>query len=237
VITWAQVGRLELRAMPGAAGTKLEVDSLSFFYGKTRALKDVTFDIPEKRITAIIGPSGCGKTTLLRVFNRMYDLVPGARAQGTVMLDGTDVVTTTKLLDLRQKVGMVFQRPSPFPMSIRDNVAFGPRLLGWNKARVNDLVRTSLQAAALWDEVSDRLDEPGTSLSGGQQQRLVIARGLAVSPEGILMDEPCSALDPVATLKIVDLMVQLAPDHTIVIVPDNLPPAHGVSDVTASLLT
>src|ERR1700694_410585 len=162
--------------MTGAAGTKLEVDSLSFFYGKTRALKDVTFNIPERRITAIIGPSGCGKTTLLRVFNRMYDLVPGARAQGTVKLDGTDVVTTTKLLDLRQKVGMVFQRPSPFPMSIRDNVAFGPRLLGWNKARVKDLVRSSLEAAALWDEVSDRLDEPARPLSGGRQQRLARAR-------------------------------------------------------------
>src|SRR5260370_18273359 len=223
-MTWPQVGRPELRAMPGAAATKLEVDSLSFFYGKTRALKDVTFDIPERRITAIIGPSGCGKTTLLRVFNRMYGLVPRARAQGTVMLDGTDVVTTTKLLDLRQKVGMVFQRPSPFPMSIRDNVAFGPRLLGWNKARVNDLVRSSLEAAALWDEVSDRLDEPATSLSGGQQQRLVIARGLAASPEGILIDAPCSALDPVATLKIEDPLVPLATAYTAAIVTPNIHP-------------
>ena len=135
--------------MPGSVATKLKVDSLSFFYSKTRALKDVSFEIPERRITAIIGPSGCGKTTLLRVFNRMYDLVPGARAQGTVMLDGADIVTTTKLLDLRQKVGMVFQRPSPFPMSIRDNVAFGPRLLGWSKTRINDIVRRSLESAAL----------------------------------------------------------------------------------------
>jgi len=232
----AQVGRPELRAMPGSAGTKLKVDSLSFFYGKTRALKDVTFDIPERRITAIIGPSGCGKTTLLRVFNRMYDLVPGARAQGSVVLDGTDIVTTTKLLDLRQKVGMVFQRPSPFPMSIRDNVAFGPRLLGWSKTRINDIVRRSLEAAALWDEVSDRLDAPGTSLSGGQQQRLVIARCLAVSPEVILMDEPCSALDPVATLKIEDLMVQLAREYTIVIVTHNMQQAARVSDFTAFML-
>jgi phosphate transport system ATP-binding protein len=145
--------------MPGSAHTKLKVDSLSFFYGKTRALKDVSFEIPERRITAIIGPSGCGKTTLLRVFNRMYDLVPGARAQGKVTLDGSDIVTTTKLLDLRQKVGMVFQRPSPFPMSIRDNVAFGPRLLGYNKSRINDIVRRSRESAPLWDEVSDRLDE------------------------------------------------------------------------------
>ncbi len=222
--------------MPGSAQTKLKVDSLSFFYGKTRALKDVSFEIPERRITAIIGPSGCGKTTLLRVFNRMYDLVPGARAQGTVTLDGSNIVTTTKLLDLRQKVGMVFQRPSPFPMSIRDNVAFGPRLHGWSKSRINDIVRRSLESAALWDEVSDRLDESGTSLSGGQQQRLVIARCLAVSPEVILMDEPCSALDPIATLKIEDLMVQLAREYTIVIVTHNMQQAARVSDFTAFML-
>jgi phosphate transport system ATP-binding protein len=222
--------------MPGSVETKLKVDSLSFFYGKTRELKDVTFEIPERRITAIIGPSGCGKTTLLRVFNRMYDLVPGARAEGTVMLDGSDIVRTTKLLDLRQKVGMVFQRPSPFPMSIRDNVAFGPRLLGWSRSRIDDVVRRSLEAAALWDEVSDRLDSPGTSLSGGQQQRLVIARCLAVSPEVILMDEPCSALDPVATLKIEDLMVELARDYTIVIVTHNMQQAARVSDFTAFML-
>jgi phosphate transport system ATP-binding protein len=222
--------------MPGSAGTKLKVESLSFFYGKTRALKDISFEIPERRITAIIGPSGCGKTTLLRVFNRMYDLVPGARAEGTVWLDGSDIVRTTKLLDLRQKVGMVFQRPSPFPMSIRDNVAFGPRLLGWSKSRIDDVVRRSLEAAALWDEVSDRLDSPGTSLSGGQQQRLVIARCLAVSPDVILMDEPCSALDPVATLKIEDLMVQLAREYTIVIVTHNMQQAARVSDFTAFML-
>ncbi len=222
--------------MPGSAQTKLKVDSLSFFYGKNRALKDITFEIPERRITAIIGPSGCGKTTLLRVFNRMYDLVPGARAEGTVMYDGMDIIRTTRLLDLRQKVGMVFQRPSPFPMSIQDNVAFGPRLLGWSKSRVNDIVRRSLESAALWDEVSDRLDESATSLSGGQQQRLVIARCLAVSPEVILMDEPCSALDPIATLKIEDLMVQLAREYTIVIVTHNMQQAARVSDFTAFML-
>ncbi|HXL78101.1 MAG TPA: phosphate ABC transporter ATP-binding protein PstB [Candidatus Eisenbacteria bacterium] len=222
--------------MPGSAQTKLKVDSLSFFYGKNRALKDITFEIPERRITAIIGPSGCGKTTLLRVFNRMYDLVPGARAEGTVMYDGMDIIRTTRLLDLRQKVGMVFQRPSPFPMSIQDNVAFGPRLLGFSKSRINDIVRRSLESAALWDEVSDRLDESATSLSGGQQQRLVIARCLAVSPEVILMDEPCSALDPIATLKIEDLMVQLAREYTIVIVTHNMQQAARVSDFTAFML-
>jgi phosphate transport system ATP-binding protein len=166
----------------------------------------------------------------------MYDLVPGARAEGTVMYDGMDIIRTTRLLDLRQKVGMVFQRPSPFPMSIQDNVAFGPRLLGFSKSRINDIVRRSLESAALWDEVSDRLDESATSLSGGQQQRLVIARCLAVSPEVILMDEPCSALDPIATLKIEDLMVQLAREYTIVIVTHNMQQAARVSDFTAFML-
>jgi phosphate transport system ATP-binding protein len=232
----AQVDRPELKSVPGGAPAKFKVDSLSFFYGATQALKDVTFDIPERRITAIIGPSGCGKTTLLRVFNRMYDLVPNARAQGSVVFDGDDIVTTSKLLFLRQKVGMVFQRPSPFPMSIRDNVAFAPRLLGWSSTRIEETVRRSLKRAALWDEVSDRLEAPAASLSGGQQQRLVIARCLAVSPEVILMDEPCSALDPVATLKIEDLMVQLAQDYTIVIVTHNMQQAARVSDFTAFML-
>jgi len=165
--TMAQIGRPDLRRVPSAAPAKFIVNALSFFYGKTQALKDVTFEIPENRITAIIGPSGCGKTTLLRVFNRMYDLVPNARAQGSVVLDGEDILKTTKLLLLRQKVGMVFQRPSPFPMSIRDNVAFAPRLLGWSSTRITETVRRSLESAALWDEVSDRLDAPATSLSGG----------------------------------------------------------------------
>jgi phosphate transport system ATP-binding protein len=232
----AHIRRPELTTVRGSAPTKVKVDGLSFFYGKTQALKDVTFEIPEKRITAIIGPSGCGKTTLLRVFNRMYDLVPGAQARGSVVLDGEDVITTRKLLVLRQKVGMVFQRPSPFPMSIRDNVAFAPRLLGWSSTKINDTVRRSLESAALWDEVSDRLDAPAVSLSGGQQQRLVIARCLAVSPQVILMDEPCSALDPVATLKIEDLMVELAHDYTIVIVTHNMQQAARVSDFTAFML-
>src|ERR1700692_3094082 len=232
----AQIGRPELRAVRGAAPTKFKVESLSFFYGKTQALNDVSFDIPEKRITAIIGPSGCGKTTLLRVFNRMYDLVPNARAHGSVVLAGEDVLTTSKLLLLRQKVGMVFQRPSPFLMSIKDNVAFAPRLLGWSSTKITETVRRSLESAALWDEVSDRLDAPATSLSGGQQQRLAIARCLAVSPEGILMDEPCSTLDPVATLKIEDLMAELVRDYTIVIVTHNMQQAARVSDFTAFML-
>ncbi len=236
VQSFTSPGRPELRTVPGASPAKLEVQKLSFYYGKARALKDVEFDIPERKITAIIGPSGCGKSTLLRVFNRMYDLVPGARAEGMVFLDGEDVVATRKLLELRQKVGMVFQRPSPFPMSIRDNIAFAPRLLGWPSARINSAVEESLERAALLDEVKDRLHEPAASLSGGQQQRLAIARCIAVNPQVILMDEPCSALDPVATLKIEDLMATLTADFTIVIVTHNMQQAARVSDFTAFML-
>src|SRR5689334_3197928 len=232
----AETGRPELRALHGAGAPKLQIEDLSFYYGKFQALHDITFEIPEKRITAIIGPSGCGKSTLLRVFNRMYDLVPNSRAVGSVMLDGENIVTTRRLLELRQKVGMVFQRPSPFPMSIRDNIAFAPRLLGWKASRIRQAVAESLERAALLDEVKDRLDSPGTSLSGGQQQRLAIARCIAVRPEVILMDEPCSALDPVATLKIEDLMATLTRDFTIVIVTHNMQQAARVSDFTAFML-
>jgi phosphate transport system ATP-binding protein len=232
----APVGRPELRTVYGTGPAKVKVDRLSFYYGKFQALHDVTFEIPEKRITAIIGPSGCGKSTLLRVLNRMYDLVPSARATGAVVIDGEDVVSTRKLLDLRQKVGMVFQRATPFPMSIRDNIGFAPRLLGWKPARIKEAVTDSLERAALLDEVKDRLDEPATSLSGGQQQRLAIARCIAVSPQVILMDEPCSALDPVATLKIEDLMSTLTRDFTIVIVTHNMQQAARVSDFTAFML-
>ena len=232
----AQVGRPELRTLYGAGPSKLKVDELSFYYGKFQALNQVSFEIPEKRITAIIGPSGCGKSTLLRVFNRMYDLVPSARATGIVDMDGENVINTRKLLELRQKVGMVFQRATPFPMSIRDNVAFALKLLGWKPERVRAAVEESLERAALMDEVKDRLNEPATSLSGGQQQRLAIARCIAVSPEVILMDEPCSALDPVATLKIEDLMSTLTKDFTIVIVTHNMQQAARVSDFTAFML-
>ncbi|HYM66647.1 MAG TPA: phosphate ABC transporter ATP-binding protein [Patescibacteria group bacterium] len=234
--TQAPAPSLDLRAVAGAPPSKLKIDRLSFFYGKFQALKDITFEIPEKRITAIIGPSGCGKSTLLRVFNRMYDLVPRAMATGTALLDGDDIISTRKLLALRQKVGMVFQRPSPFPMSIRDNIAFAPKLLGWKSDRIKRAVEESLERAALLDEVKDRLNSPATALSGGQQQRLAIARCIAVSPEVILMDEPCSALDPVATLKIEDLMATLVRDFTIVIVTHNMQQAARVSDFTAYLL-
>ena len=226
----------ELRALAGASATKVDIQDAGFFYGKFRALRAVNLEIPERRVTALIGPSGCGKSTLLRMLNRMYDLVPGSRAEGRVMIDGEDVLTTGRLLELRQRVGMVFQRPSPFPMSIRDNVAFAPQLLGWPRKRIESAVRDSLEGAALWDEVKDRLHEAATGLSGGQQQRLSIARCLAVEPEVILMDEPCSALDPIATLKIEDLIHRLARSYTIVIVTHNMQQAARVADFTAFML-
>ena len=230
------LARPDLTALEGASQAKIRIEDAGFFYGKFRALKDINLAIPEKRVTALIGPSGCGKSTLLRMLNRMYDLVPGSHAEGRVMIDGEDVLTTNRLLRLRQRVGMVFQRPSPFPMSIRDNVAFAPRLLGWKKPQVEKAVLDSLTGAALWDEVKDRLDQPATSLSGGQQQRLSIARCLAVQPEVILMDEPCSALDPIATLKIEDLIRRLAKEYTILIVTHNMQQASRVADYTAFML-
>jgi phosphate transport system ATP-binding protein len=226
----------DLRALAGASPTKVAIEDAGFFYGKFRALRGVNLEIPERRVTALIGPSGCGKSTLLRMLNRMYDLVPGSRAEGRVMIDGEDVLTTGRLLELRQRVGMVFQRPSPFPMSIRDNVAFAPQLLGWPRKRIETAVRDSLEGAALWDEVKDRLHEAATGLSGGQQQRLSIARCLAVEPQVILMDEPCSALDPIATLKIEDLIHRLAKSYTIVIVTHNMQQAARVADFTAFML-
>jgi len=225
-----------LRTLPGASPTKISIEQVSFYYGKFRALRDITLQVPEKRVTALIGPSGCGKSTLLRMLNRMYDLVPGSRAEGRILLDDEDVVSTRNLLQLRQRIGMVFQRPISFPMSIRDNVAFAPRLLGWNKAAIETAIEKSLRDAALWDEVKDRLSAPGASLSGGQQQRLAIARCVAVNPEVILMDEPCSALDPIATLKIEDLMGRLSQSYTIVIVTHNMQQAGRVADYTAFML-
>ena len=232
----ASVPKPELRALAGASPTKVKIEDGGFFYGKFRALRDVNLEVPVRRVTALIGPSGCGKSTLLRMLNRMYDLVPGSRAEGAVMIDGENVLTTGRLLELRQRVGMVFQRPSPFPMSIRDNVAFAPRLLGWSRKRIETSVRESLEGAALWDEVKDRLHEAATGLSGGQQQRLSIARCLAVEPQVILMDEPCSALDPIASLKIEDLIHRLAASYTIVIVTHNMQQAARVADFTAFML-
>jgi phosphate transport system ATP-binding protein len=228
--------RPDLRAVGGSPAIKISVHELSFWYGRFRALRDINLDVPARRITALIGPSGCGKSTLLRVFNRMYDLVPNSRAEGSVRLDDEEVLTTRRLLQLRQRVGMVFQRPSPFPLSIYDNVAYAPRLLGWKRSRVDEVVQKSLRDAALWDEVKDRLKAPAVSLSGGQQQRMSIARCLAVNPDVILMDEPASALDPVATLKIEDLMVRLAERYTIVVVTHNMQQAGRVADFTAFML-
>jgi phosphate transport system ATP-binding protein len=218
------------------AETKLEVRDLNFYYGDFMALKGINLTVPENQITAIIGPSGCGKSTFIRVFNRMYDLVPSARVEGQVLLDGEDVAgKKVDVVGLRQRVGMVFQRPNPFPMSIFDNVAYGPRILGW-KGNLAEVVETSLRKAALWDEVKDRLKRSALGLSGGQQQRLVIARVLAVEPEVILMDEPASALDPVATLKIEELARDLKENYTIVIVTHNMQQAARASDFTAFLM-
>jgi len=225
-----------LTALEGAPQTLVSFEGVSFWYGKRQALNQLNLAIPDRRVTALIGPSGCGKSTLLRMLNRMYDLVPGSRTAGRILFGGEDILATRELLELRQKIGMVFQKPSPFPMSIRDNVAFAPRLLGWSKKRINDAVERSLRDAALWDEVKDRLSASGTSLSGGQQQRLAIARAIAVGPEVILMDEPCSALDPMATLKIEDLMRRLIETYTIVIVTHNMQQAARVADHTAFML-
>jgi len=216
---------------------KLETRDYSLYYGDFQALRDISMEIRAKQITAIIGPSGCGKSTLLRSFNRMNDLIPGVRVEGRVFLDGQDVFNGMDVVELRRRVGMVFQRPNPFPKSIFDNVAYGPRAHGIrDKTRLAEIVEKSLKAAALWDEIKDDLHKPALALSGGQQQRLCIARALAVEPEVILMDEPCSALDPIATLHIEELMRELVREYTIVIVTHNMQQAARVSDYTAFLL-
>jgi len=225
---------IEAQIESGAA--KLATRNLDFYYGSFMALNGVNLAVPPQQITALIGPSGCGKSTLIRVFNRMYDLVPGTRVEGEVLVDGEDItVERVDVIRLRQRVGMVFQKPNPFPMSIYDNVAYGPRILG-QKNGLADVVEQSLRSAALWDEVKDRLNRSALSLSGGQQQRLVIARVLAVQPEVILMDEPASALDPIATLKIEDLMQNLKQHYTIVVVTHNMQQAARVSDNTAFMM-
>jgi phosphate transport system ATP-binding protein len=214
----------------------LSARGLAVWYGATLALRDVTIDIPRNRITALIGPSGCGKSTLLRSFNRMNDLIPHARVEGTLLFDGQDINSPeTDPVALRRRVGMVFQKPNPFPKSIFQNVAWGARINGY-KGDMEELVERCLKRAALWDEVKNKLNKSGLELSGGQQQRLCIARTLAVQPEVILMDEPCSALDPIATAKVEDLMDQLASDYTIVIVTHNMQQARRTSDFTACLM-
>ena len=217
---------------------KLMVAKLSVFYGKFKAVSEISMQIPRNRITALIGPSGCGKSTLLRSFNRMNDLVNGSRVEGQVLLDGKNIYDPDiDVVDIRQRIGMVFQRPNPFPMSIFDNVAYGPRLYGIRKKNVlAEIVERSLRQAAVWEDVKDKLHQSGLELSGGQQQRLCIARAIAVEPSVILMDEPASALDPIATLKIEELMQDLKSDYTIVIVTHNMQQAARVSDFTAFLM-
>jgi len=212
-----------------------ELRDFSAYYASFRAVREISFSVERNKITAIIGPSGCGKSTLLRSFNRMNDLVPSARVSGEVLYHGVNLYDPgVDPVEVRRRIGMVFQKPNPFPKSIYDNVAFGPRVAGY-KGDMKALVEESLRRAALWDEVRDKLNTPGTSLSGGQQQRLCIARAIAVEPDVILMDEPCSALDPIATLRIEELMRELRENYTIVIVTHNMQQAARVSDTTAFL--
>jgi len=217
---------------------KIVVRRLNFYYGSFQALKDISLSIKAHAVTAFIGPSGCGKSTLLRTFNRMNDLIEGARAEGQVIIDGRNILAPDiDLVALRKKVGMVFQKPNPFPMSIYDNVAYGLRIHGLrNKELIDEMVEKSLKAAALWEEVKDRLDAPALGLSGGQQQRLCIARVLAVEPEIILMDEPCSALDPISTMKIEELMHELRQKYTLVVVTHNMQQAARISQETVFFL-
>ena len=216
---------------------KLTIHDMNLFYGDFQALKNINLDIPEKEITAFIGPSGCGKSTLLKSLNRMNDLVEGCRITGDIRLDGQDIYGDMDINHLRKRVGMVFQKPNPFPMSIYDNIAYGPRTHGIrNKAAIDEIVEKSLRGAAIWDEVKDRLKSSALGLSGGQQQRLCIARALAVEPEVLLMDEPTSALDPISTSKIEDLAIELKNKYTIVMVTHNMQQATRVSDKTAFFL-
>ena len=216
----------------------LEVKNLNLYYGEHQALKDINMNIPKNKVTAFIGPSGCGKSTFLRTLNRMNDLIEGVKITGRISLEGQNIYEPhTDVVELRKKVGMVFQRPNPFQMSIYDNIAYGPRIHGeTNKAKLDELVETSLQGAALWEEVKDRLHASALGMSGGQQQRLCIARLLAVQPEILLMDEPCSALDPISTMKIEELVAQLKDKYTIVMVTHNMQQASRSADLTAFFL-
>ncbi|HWQ51970.1 MAG TPA: phosphate ABC transporter ATP-binding protein PstB [Terriglobales bacterium] len=216
---------------------KIKVEKLDLFYGTFQALKDVNMSVLPKEVTAFIGPSGCGKSTLLKTINRMNDLVEDCRIVGTVTLDGQDIYKGMDVSSLRKRVGMVFQKPNPFPMTVYDNIAFGPRTHGVrSKVKLDEVVEKSLRAAAIWDETKDRLKKSALGLSGGQQQRLCIARALAVGPEVLLMDEPTSALDPISTSKIEDLVSELKKDYTIVIVTHNMQQAARISDKTAFFL-
>jgi len=222
----------------GLTTPKMSIKNLAVFYGKFRAVSDINMDIQENKITAIIGPSGCGKSTLLRSLNRMNDLTASAHVDGEILLDGRNInAPGVDVVDVRRRVGMVFQRPNPFPKSIYDNVTYGPRLYGVRRKHdLDEIVEKSLKQSALWDEVKDKLHQSGLSISGGQQQRLCIARALAVEPEIILMDEPASALDPISTLKIEELMQELKKEYTIVIVTHNMQQAARVSDFTAMMM-
>ena len=230
--------RSAARVAEGSAtpNVKVEVRDLNLWYGETQALHGIDIDVYEREVTALIGPSGCGKSTYLRCLNRMNDLIPGVRVQGSIELDGQDIYApNVDVVQLRSHVGMVFQKPNPFPKSIYENIAYAPRLHGLANGRseMDDLVEKSLQKAGLWNEVKDRLDTPGTALSGGQQQRLCIARAIAVSPQVILMDEPASALDPMATATIEELIDELKDNYTIVIVTHNLQQAARIAGYTA----
>jgi len=218
-----------------ATDSKVKVHNLNFYYGKFHALKDISLDIASNQVTAFIGPSGCGKSTLLRTFNKMYQLYPDQRAEGEIMLDGENILTDRSDVSLlRARVGMVFQKPTPFPMSIFDNIAFGVRLFEkLSRTEMEERVQWSLTKAALWNETKDKLHQSGYSLSGGQQQRLCIARGIAIRPDVLLLDEPCSALDPISTGRIEELITELKTDYTVVIVTHNMQQAARCSDYTA----
>jgi phosphate transport system ATP-binding protein len=228
----ARVGEL---AAPSDLKPKLKIKGLNFYYGGFQALKSISMDVPERKVTAFIGPSGCGKSTLLRTFNRMYSLYPDQRAEGEILMDGENLLTTNQDVSLiRAKIGMVFQKPTPFPMSIYDNIAFGVNLFeSLSKREMDERVESALGRAALWNEVKDKLSQSGQSLSGGQQQRLCIARCIAIKPEVLLLDEPCSALDPISTAKVEELIHELKTDYTVVIVTHNMQQAARVSDYTA----
>ena len=235
VPTGREMHAMQVRSGAAMNPARIAISDLDFYYGTNKALKGIVLDLPERQVTGMIGPSGCGKSTLLRVLNRMYDLYPGQRAEGRVMMDGVNIIDPdVDLNSLRSRVGMVFQKPTPFPMSIYENIAFGIRLYEkLPKSELDDRVETALKRAALWDEVKGKLGANGLSLSGGQQQRLCIARTVAVRPEVILFDEPCSALDPISTAKIEELMDELKSEYTLVIVTHNMQQAARVSDFTA----